>query len=154
MSMVKFIVDGPNLLLIAKTGITEVDVKVDLYSDAKEHWLTTIDSKFNFPLRVVGGDPTTGGDALGATYFLQHGWRIRPDEVTHELTVTGNIYVDGGGNPFVPTVGNYNVTITRTVTNLIDRISAGSGLSAEQATQLDGAYKKSKLNTVLLLSKA
>jgi hypothetical protein len=114
MPMAKFDVDGPNLLLIAKPGVTAVDVKVDLYSDAKEHWIATADSKFNFPLRTVGGDPIGGGKFAGDLYFLTNGWKIRPQEADHELLLDGNLFLDDGeaGGIFVPTVGNFTVLAT------------------------------------------
>lgn len=109
--MAKFTVDGPNLLLIAKAGVVDVDVQVDLYSDAKEHWLTTTDNKFNFPFRTVAGDPIAAGKLFGDGYFLTNGWKIRPDEVDHELLIDGNLFLDEGETPglFVPTVGGFTV---------------------------------------------
>ena len=94
MTMAKFTVDGINRLLIAKAGVTDVNVKIDLYSDAKEHWLTTSDNKFFFPFRTVGGDPVSGTKFLGDGFFLVNGWKIRPDEVDHQLLLDGNLFVD------------------------------------------------------------
>ena len=114
MAMAKFIVDGPNLLLIAKPGVVSVDVQTDLYSDAKEHWLATADNKYNFPLRTVGGDPIGGGKFAGDLYFLQNGWKIRPQEANHELLLDGNLFLDAAevGGIFVPTLGGYTVLTT------------------------------------------
>lgn len=109
--MAKFDVDGINLLLIAKAGVTQVDVKIDLYSDAKEHWLTTVDAKYHFPFRTVGGDPIGGGTFAGDLYFLTNGWKIRPQEADHELLFDGNLFLDEGetGGIIVPTVGAFTV---------------------------------------------
>jgi hypothetical protein len=125
MAMQKFTVDGVNSLLIAKSGVTEVDVQVDLYSDAKEHWLTTDDSKFEFPLRTVAGDPIGGGKYVGDHYFLGNGWKIRPQEADHELLCVGNLWLDEGetGGIFVPTVGAF------TVLALIERSADAIGIS-------------------------
>ncbi len=125
MAMVKFDVDTTNKLFVAKAGITVVDVQTDLYSDAKEHWLSdTVALGFDFPIRTVGGDPIDDIRDLGVTYFLTNGWRIRPDEANHRLVVTGNLYVDGGaGNPFVPTVGDYNVVIELQTSNIMERLA-------------------------------
>lgn len=114
MVMAKFTVDGPNLLLIAQAGVVDVDVQIDLYSDAKEHWLTTADNKFEFPFRTIAGDPIRAGVLFGDGYFLQNGWKIRPDEADHDLTIAGNLFLDVGETPgiFVPTVGAFTVLAT------------------------------------------
>jgi len=112
MVMAKFTVDTTNKLFIAKAGVTSFDVKIDLYSDAKEHWL--VDSTavgFDFPVRTIGGDPIGGGQYAGDLYFLRDGWQIRPDEADHQLIVSGNIFHDDAIDIFVPTVGGYTVSI-------------------------------------------
>lgn len=127
--MAKFIVDGPNLLLVAKPGVTAVDVQVDLYSDAKEHWIDTVDNKFNFPLRTVGGDPIGGGKFAGDLYFLTNGWKIRPQEADHELVLDGNLFLDDGelGGIFVPTVGDFTVLATIERSADVRSIATGGG---------------------------
>lgn len=122
MAMVKFDVDTTNKLFIAKPGVTDVDVKIDLYSDAKEHWLAGgVAMGFDFPLRTVGGDPVTDTKNLGATFFLLHGWRIRPQEANHRLVLTGNLYTDPAGfSPIVSTIGSYSVIVEYSVSNLVD----------------------------------
>lgn len=123
MAMVKFTVDTTNKLFIVKPGITSFDVLVDLYSDAKEHWIAdTTAMGFDFPIRAVGGDPLPGANELGRTFFLANDWKIRPDEVGHQLNVNGNLYSEDGSNPYVPTLGNFNVFVNSTVSNLVDAI--------------------------------
>lgn len=111
MAMAKFTVDGPNLLLIAKAGVTDVNVKTDLYSDAKEHWLTTADSKFDFPFRTIAGDFLGGVKYFGDGYFIRNGWKIRPCEEDHTFTIDGNLFLDEGEPPgiVVPTLGDFTV---------------------------------------------
>jgi hypothetical protein len=123
--MVKFTVDTTNKLFVAKVGIIAVDVQIDLYSDAKEHWLSdTVALGFDFPIRTVGGDPLDPVRDLGVTYFLTGGWKIRPDEADHRLVVTGNLFVDGGvGNPFVVTLGDFNVVIELQTSNIMERLA-------------------------------
>lgn len=114
MAMALFTVDTANKLFVCKAGVTSFDVKVDLYSDAKEHWLAGGAALgFDFPIRPVGGDDIVAGESAVPLYaFLKDGWQIRPDEADHTLAVTGGILlVDGGGDPFVDTVGDYVVRI-------------------------------------------
>jgi hypothetical protein len=120
--MAKFIVDTSNKLFIAKPGVTSFDVKVDLYSDAKEHWLEGGTAfGFDFPIRTIGGDPIGGGLFAGDIYFLRDGWKIRPQEADHTLTVTGNLFLDEGetGGLFVPTLGGYTVLVNMRNSNLV-----------------------------------
>ncbi|MFQ6062619.1 MAG: hypothetical protein ACE5J9_05530 [Methanosarcinales archaeon] len=109
--------DGDNRLIIVNSGVTSLDVEVDLYSDGKEDWKTDPDlKKLRFPFRVIGGDPLGAGLNAGAYFFLQNqagaDWRIRPQEADHELVITGNLYAEDASLPiFVPTLGDYTVTI-------------------------------------------
>jgi len=62
--------------------------------------------------RSAGGDDLGGGKYSPPYYFLTNGWRVRPMEANHVLTIDGNLTVDGGaGDPVVPTLGTFNVLI-------------------------------------------
>jgi hypothetical protein len=50
--------------------------------------------------------------------------------------VNGNLFTRDGSSPFVPTLGNYNVTINLSTSNLIDTISTGGGGSGPTASQI------------------
>lgn len=135
MSMVKFTVDTTNKLFVAKPGITAFDVKIDLYSDAKEHWLAGGQVMgFLFPLRVIGGDPIGGGKFAGDLYFLRDGWKIRPDEADHTLLITGNLFLDDGevGNLIVPTVGDFTVVTIAERSNLVLAVNTGGTIAPTQ----------------------
>ena len=104
-------IDGPNKLFIANFGVIELDVQIDIYSDWKE-WLQISDnSKFLEAVRTVGGDPISVTISVAPYFFLTNGWKIRPHEADHELTVLGNLYGDSGADMFVPTLGDYTVAI-------------------------------------------
>ncbi len=120
MAMVKFIVDTTNKLFILKAGITSFDVQVDLYSDAKEHWLLGgVPMGFIFPLRTVAGDPRADLSLIEPFYFMRNGWKMRADEANHTLFISGNIELDAGevGNLFVPTLGGFMVLALANTTN-------------------------------------
>jgi len=145
MSLVSF--DGAAKIIQVLPGVTELDVKVDLYSEWKEWVLLSDNSKYPEAFTSVGGDPITATQFLGSTFFLQNGWRIRMRDGDHMLSVIGNLYTaEPGGDPYLPPVGNYKVTIETQRSNLIDTISSGSGLSNEQATQLAELWKLSGLD--------
>jgi hypothetical protein len=118
MSKVTF--DGMNRLIIVDPGITDLDVKIDLYSDWKEWVKVGNNSQYSQAMRATGGDPLPGSKSLGSTFFLMNGWRIRPYEGSHTLNVNGNLYTEEGVSPYVSTLGVYNVMIISTVSSLVD----------------------------------
>lgn len=123
--------DGPNKLIILSNGTTTVDVK-DMYSRWKEWVATSDNSKYLIAFSALGGDPLPGARYLGTTYFVENGWKIRPYEGNHTLVVSGNMYARDGSDPFVNTVGTFNVRIMLSVSNLVDTVnlSGGGGSSA------------------------
>jgi hypothetical protein len=101
-------------------GDNELDV-VEIYSEWKD-WLKIGDNaKHHQAFRFVGGDPISATQDLGITYFLLNGWRIRPSESNHKLTLVGNIFTDPDGfSIFVNTLGAFTVNTETRVSNLVD----------------------------------
>ena len=88
---------------------------VELYSRSCD-WLALDDNaKYGAIFRQVGGDDLGSGLYIPPYAFLQGSWRIRPMEADHTLTITGNLFVEGGGIPVVRTVGPYQVNVNYTV---------------------------------------
>ena len=112
--------DGVNKVIQVNYGVTELSVQEDLYSDWKE-WASMYDhAKFEPALRSVGGDPTTGANFLGATYFLTNGWRMRTWTGDHRLILTGNLFTEEGDPAFIPTEGDSNTEIAFNVSTLVE----------------------------------
>ncbi len=129
--------DGINKLVTVNSGVSELDVAVDLYSDWKE-WVVTGDNlKFLSAFRSVGGDPTVGGNSLGATYFITNGWKLDVKNIVGVMEINGNLFQDGGGNFIVVTSGVNQHTIIRTVSNLIDRVNVSGSSDVWSETQRD-----------------
>jgi hypothetical protein len=81
-----------------------------------EDWAAMADNaKYGMVIRQVGGDDLGGGLSIPPYYFLRGEWRVRPMEADHDLTITGNLFVDGGGTPVVRTLGPYQVNVNYTV---------------------------------------
>lgn len=139
--MAKVTFDGSAKLILVDTGVTALDVQVDLYGAWKEWVATSDNAKFLPALTAIGGDPISGAVSLGSTFFLENGWRIRPYSGNHTLTVEGNLYTREGVSPFVAAVGSYNVMVNMTTSNLINTVSTagGGGLTTTQAGQLETA---------------
>lgn len=93
-----------------------------------EDWAAQSDNlKFGMVIRQVGGDDLGGGLSIPPYYFLQNGWRVRPMESNHNLTITGNLFVEGGGVPVVPTLGSFQVNVNYTVPVQAQGISTSGG---------------------------
>jgi hypothetical protein len=101
---------------------------------AAEIWSRWVDwqkladnSKWGLAFRQVGGDSLGSGLFIPPYFFLLNGWRIRPLEASHNLTITGNLFVDGGGVPVVSTLGVYQVNVNYTVPVQAQGIATGGG---------------------------
>ena len=126
--------DTTNKLFILNAGVTALDIKVDLYSDVKEDWKNDASlTKFRFPIISVGGQSIGGGQVISPYYILRYGWKIRPQEANHTLTISGNVITDDETDVFINTVGNYNVRIKYVVSsNSLTQEVAATGLTMGQ----------------------
>lgn len=117
-------------------GVLTLDVKVDIYSDMKEDWKNVAAlNKLKFPLSdPVGGNLTKPPDTISPFYFFKYGWRMRPYEEDHTLYLeNGYLLVDGGGDPWVATLGAYTVNIRDTVpADAFAIAGGGSGPTAQE----------------------
>lgn len=85
--------DGPNKIIRVNDGVTELDIKVDIFSDWKEWVITRAENAYWLPaVRSIGGDPTTSGQTAGDIYFLQNGWKLYIDLT--KVKVTGTLFSD------------------------------------------------------------
>jgi hypothetical protein len=146
--------DGTNKLIVLTPGTVSFDV-LDAYSRWKD-WVATGDNaKYPQAFRAVGGDPTFGVNIVTPYFFLLNGWRFRPQEASHLLNVDGIVVVDGGGDPFVDTIGNHRVRIQFTVPVRAETVQVdvgGSGVDLGPVhTKLDAlAGQITALQTALL----
>src|SRR3989304_2177958 len=132
----KMTYDTGKRLFILNTGVTEFDVVIDLYSDAKEDWLSdSLLNKFNFPLLAIGGQAIGGGQVISPYIMLRYGWKIRPHEGDHTLTVAGNLITDDETTPFVPVLGDYQVIIKNIVSSN-SLTSSGANISASDLANI------------------
>lgn len=111
----------------------------ELYSRWVDWAATGDNAKYGMVFRQVGSDDLGGGLSIPPYYFLQGNWRVRPMESSHNLTITGNLFVDGGGVPVVSTLGTYQVNVNYTVPVQAQGIATGGGggaTAAEIATEV------------------
>lgn len=138
--MAKVTFDWDNKLIIVNSGITSVDVKIDLYSDWKEWVLLGNNSSYLPAFRVSGWDNLWGWQYVWAFFFLLNGWKIRPYEGNHTLTVTGNLRSEDLSSPYTSTLGAYNVNIQTEFSSLTLQVDPTWGtwgwLTSQQNSRL------------------
>lgn len=129
--------DASSKHLVLSSGTTVLDVK-DAYSRWKD-WVIT-NPNYDPVFISVGGNSIdqSAGTAIPFYGFLTNGWRVKPQEADHTLSVTnGILLVDGGGDPFVNTNGAYTVRVNyqQPVQAIAFNSEGGSGVTAEQISQ-------------------
>lgn len=122
-------------------GVVTLNAKVDIYSDMKEDWKTSAAlNKLLFPLFLpVGGNLINPTKKISPYYFLKYGWRMRPYEADHTLYIEdGYLLVDGGGDPWIKTIGGYTVNVRDSVPadSFTEIVITGSGMSQEEHDKL------------------
>lgn len=146
------IFDGANKRIV----LTSTSVSASQIWTEYMVWLAddSNNAKWGLAMTQVGGDDLGGGLYIPVYIFLQNGWRVRPMEASHALTITGNLFVAEGGSPLVNTLGNYNVIAQFTVPVQAQAMatSGGSGgLTTEEHTKLMAtATKADVINAALM----
>jgi len=128
--------DGANKVITLTSGTTTFSVR-DLWSRWVDWVATSDNSKYLPAFTSVGGDDidTVAGTKIPIYAFLQNGWKIKPQEADHTLSVTdGILLVSGGGDPFNDTTGAYTVRIN--YQQPVQAISFVSGSGTDLATVL------------------
>ena len=105
-------------------------------------WVDWHEANQQWPLafQLVGGNALGGGLFIPPYFFLMNGWRVRPMEASHNLTITGNLFVDGGGVPVVGTLGTWQVNVNYTVPVQAQGI-ATSGSTGPTASEIAAAVR-------------
>lgn len=96
----KCVFDGLNKLIIVSDGVSEIDIKTDVYSDWKQWAMARTNLMFLPAIRSTGGDPidTANGIYTGDIYFLINGWKLIVD--LNKVKITGILYSDDYVTPY------------------------------------------------------
>lgn len=108
-----YLIDGNTKTINLTTGTNEVSVR-DIWSRWVDWFLTSDNSKYLPAFLSLGGEDIdlNSGTKIPIYSFLINGWKIKPQEANHTLVVNdGILLVNGGGDPFVNTNGNFMVRI-------------------------------------------
>jgi len=121
--------DGVNKIAVLSTGTTLLSV-LDIWSRWAD-WLVLSDNSKYLPMfTTIGGDTIdqSSGTSIPIYAFLLNGWRIRPQENNHTLSVvSGVLLVNGGGDPFINTLGSFNIRINYSQPVQAITVSTGGG---------------------------
>ena len=138
--MAKVTFDGVNKIIIVNNGENSIDVKTDIYSEWKIWIASSYNAKFFQAIRVVGGDPTVGSNAVAPYFFLTNGWKIRPYEGNHTLNISGNLFVDEPGtygyNITIPTEGYFQVLVNMSTTSDATIVTGAGALNESDIVTL------------------
>ena len=125
--MAKISFQGPQKLIVVEAGVTQLSIQQEVYPAWKD-WVSNIDnSKYLPAFSTIGGNPLPGS-RLGITFLLENGWKIRPYEGDHRLSIEGNLYSADGTDPIADTLGDYKVTVSLMVSNLVNTVGGGSSV--------------------------
>ena len=87
--------DGSTKVITLTTGTTVVSVR-DLWSRWVDWFLTEDNSKYLPAFINVGGDDIdiSAGTKIPIYAFLMNGWKIKPQEANHTLTIQDGILLE------------------------------------------------------------
>lgn len=126
---------GETKTIVLDAGVTSFST-TDMYSRWKDWVKLSDNSKFLQAMRPVGGEPIGSGQSISPYIIMLNGWKVKPQEANHVLTVLGNIITDDESSPFTATDGNFNVSIRNIVTsNSLTVSTSGNSYSLEQIAQ-------------------
>jgi hypothetical protein len=163
MSKVTF--DGANKWIFVNTGITNIDVRVDMYLEWKKWVLESDNSKWLAAFRSFGGDPTTINQNAPSYFFLINNWRVIVDSLN--VVFDNNLYSDDYDTPFVNinssilsknsdipninTISNTLTGITATLNDLSLDVKHILGLSQQNYRLSDHVYDSgNRLTSVII----
>jgi hypothetical protein len=132
-----FIINGNTKVITLSAGTTAVSVR-DLWSRWVDWFLTGDNGKYLPAFTYVGGDDIDpiSGTIIPIYAFLMNGWKLKPQEANHTLTIIdGVLLVNGGGDPFNNTNGSYVVRIN--YQQPVQAISFSTGGSISSITEQD-----------------
>lgn len=127
-----FTFDGVNKRITLVSGTVQFSSS-EIYSRWKDWCQEDPDRLKYLPAfaNSVGGDSLGGGTLVGAYYFLQNGWVIRPQEADHQLVVSGNLFpIPDTAAMFTSTVGSFQVIVGMRTSSLTQTIVQSGTTSA------------------------
>lgn len=130
--------DGANRIIYVNPEVTELDIKIDVYSNWKE-WTKAMPENAGWlpAIRTIGGDPTITGEFAGDIYFLINNWKLYVDLT--KVRITGALFSDNFSSAYYTYSGTiqYPAQVSSIVVGsaqLADSESISNSLSSIQST--------------------
>lgn len=145
--------DGINKRITLTSGTTTLSIR-DLWSRWVDWLLINDNSKFSIAMEQVGGNDIdqTSGTKIPIYIFLKNGWKLRPQEASHTLIVNdGVLVVDGGGDPFINTVGTFNIRINYSQPVQAITVSTSGGAGGASLSDIESSSILAKETTLASL---
>jgi len=125
--------DGENRIIRVNEGVTELDIKTDVYSDWKEWVKSMPDNATWLPaIRAIGGDNTVQGQKAGDIYFLINGWKLYIDLT--KVKVTGILFSDDFDSAYFDNSGS--IQFPALVSSLVTATTGTSGGDGATAAEI------------------
>jgi hypothetical protein len=138
--------------VITITNQTVMSVR-DVYSRWADWMAQSDNAKYLPAFNPVGGQAidAANGTSIPIYAFLQNGWKIKPQESNHTLSVNdGVLLVDGGGDPFVNPTGSFVVRINYQQPVQAITVSTGGTAGANPWDQvIEGGYTAADLVRIM-----
>ena len=134
---------GGTKIVTVGSGVVQFSA-AEIYSRWKQWCADGDNSKYATAFAgSVGGESLGGGVSVGGYFFLQNGWKIRPQEADHQLLITGNLYpVPASAAMFASTVGDYQVIVSMRTSSLTQSIVSGGGGGSSAAEVATAVWEK------------
>lgn len=132
----KVVFSGTTKEIVINNDVTEIDVKIDLYSEWKRWSAEENNLKYLQAFRTFGGDPTITGQFAPSYFFLTNGWRVVANDGL-KITVGTNLYTDELESPFI-VLNNSAVSLRNS-----DAVTVDTGV--EQSLDYDGEIQVNSL---------
>jgi hypothetical protein len=118
--------DGENRIIRVNEGVTEINIKTDIYSDWKE-WVKSMPDNAGWlpAIRTIGGDNTVAGQRAGDIYFLINNWKLYIDLT--KVKVTGVLFSDNFDSAYFD--NNGTIQFPAQVASLVTTAETTSGSS-------------------------
>ena len=139
--------NGLTKVIALTSGTTSLSVR-QLWSRWVDWFLTSDNSKYLPAFSQVGGDDIDPvvGTTIPIYAFLMNGWKLKPQEANHTVTIgDGILLVDGGGDPFNNTDGAYTVRINYQQPVQAITVATGGGTTPPTPSEIATAVWESLL---------
>lgn len=116
-------------------GFHELDIQRDVYSEWKV-WVREGDNaKYLQALSTTGGDPISSTISVGAYFFLENDWKIRPVEDDHRVVFNGNLYTRDDSTAYLG-VDDYSIVTETRNSSLTQTVSTGGAGGGSTAAEI------------------